>query len=65
MYTIKEGQFVRTLTPHGCTGKTIEITYIALSYQGKIYEEIFKSLSKFVNKYYNKHIELVEVKKEA
>ena len=35
VYTVKEGQFIQTLAPLGCTGPTIEITYIALSYQGK------------------------------
>lgn len=35
MHTIKDGQFVRTLIPIDCTGPSINITFIALSYQGK------------------------------
>lgn len=34
VHTIKDGQFVRTLTPKDCTGPSINITFIALSYQG-------------------------------
>ncbi|XP_058062662.1 neurobeachin-like protein 1 isoform X2 [Anopheles bellator] len=36
VHTIKNGQFVRTITPLGCTGLKIEISFIALSYQGHI-----------------------------
>lgn len=35
VYTIEEGQYVRTLKPLGCTGMTIEISYITISYQGE------------------------------
>lgn len=34
VYTVKDGQFVRTLKPIDCTGPSIIITYITLSYQG-------------------------------
>lgn len=36
VHTIKDGQFVRTLIPIDCTGPSINITFIALSYQGNI-----------------------------
>lgn len=36
MHTVKEGQFVRTLKPIDCTGDSINITYLTLSYQGHI-----------------------------
>ncbi|XP_055608825.1 neurobeachin-like protein 1 isoform X2 [Uranotaenia lowii] len=36
VYTIKEGQFVRTINPLGCTGSSIEISFVTLSYQGHI-----------------------------
>ncbi|XP_058454329.1 neurobeachin-like protein 1 isoform X1 [Malaya genurostris] len=36
VYTIKEGQFMRTINPIGCTGMNIEISFITLSYQGHI-----------------------------
>ncbi|XP_055544656.1 neurobeachin-like protein 1 isoform X1 [Wyeomyia smithii] len=36
VHTIKEGQFIRTITPVGCTGANIEISFITLSYQGHI-----------------------------
>ncbi|XP_021704634.1 neurobeachin-like protein 1 isoform X1 [Aedes aegypti] len=36
VYTVKEGQFVRTINPIGCTGSIIEISFITLSYQGHI-----------------------------
>lgn len=35
VYTIEEGQYVRTIHPLGCSGPTVEITYLALSYQGR------------------------------
>jgi WD40 repeat protein len=34
VYTIEEGQYVRTLKPLGCSGMKIEISYITISYQG-------------------------------
>lgn len=34
VHTIKDGQFVRTLVPIDCTGPSINITFLALSYQG-------------------------------
>lgn len=34
VHTIKDGQFVRTLMPIDCTGPSINITFITLSYQG-------------------------------
>lgn len=34
VHTIKDGQYVRTLMPIDCTGLSINITFIALSYQG-------------------------------
>lgn len=40
VHTIKDGQFVRTISPIGCTGSSIEISYIALSYQGE-YQNFF------------------------
>lgn len=36
VYTIEEGQYVRTLTPLGCTGLRIEISFITISYQGEL-----------------------------
>ncbi|XP_055643375.1 neurobeachin-like protein 1 isoform X2 [Toxorhynchites rutilus septentrionalis] len=36
VYSVKEGQFIRTLNPVGCTGANIEISFVALSYQGHI-----------------------------
>lgn len=34
MHTIKDGQYVRTMLPIDCTGPSINITFITLSYQG-------------------------------
>lgn len=34
VHTIKDGQYVRTLFPIDCTGPSINITFISLSYQG-------------------------------
>ncbi|XP_053679026.1 neurobeachin-like protein 1 [Anopheles nili] len=36
VHTIKNGQFVRTINPIGCTGCRIEVSFITLSYQGHI-----------------------------
>lgn len=36
VHTIKDGQFVRTLMPIDCTGPSINITFLALSYQGNL-----------------------------
>ncbi|XP_049530577.1 neurobeachin-like protein 1 isoform X2 [Anopheles darlingi] len=36
VHTIKNGQYVRTINPIGCTGLRIEISFITLSYQGHI-----------------------------
>lgn len=36
VHTIKEGQFVRTLTPPGCTELTAEITFLSISAQGQV-----------------------------
>lgn len=37
VYTIEEGQYVRTLYPLGCTGLKIEISFITISYQGNFF----------------------------
>lgn len=37
MYTIEEGQYVRTIYPLGCIGPKVEISYLAMSYQGAIF----------------------------
>ncbi|XP_031626139.1 neurobeachin-like protein 1 isoform X2 [Contarinia nasturtii] len=36
VHTIKDGQFVRSLLPIDCSGPSINITFLALSYQGHI-----------------------------
>uniref|UniRef100_A0AAG5CUG9 DUF4704 domain-containing protein n=1 Tax=Anopheles atroparvus TaxID=41427 RepID=A0AAG5CUG9_ANOAO len=36
VHTIKDGHFLRTIKPNGCTGTRIEVSYITLSYQGHI-----------------------------
>uniref|UniRef100_A0A336KCC2 CSON006833 protein n=1 Tax=Culicoides sonorensis TaxID=179676 RepID=A0A336KCC2_CULSO len=36
VYTIEEGQYVRTIRPIGCMGPEVEISYLTLSYQGHI-----------------------------
>uniref|UniRef100_A0A182T0Y0 BEACH domain-containing protein n=1 Tax=Anopheles maculatus TaxID=74869 RepID=A0A182T0Y0_9DIPT len=36
VHTIKNGQFIRTINPIGCTGFKIEISFVNLSYQGHI-----------------------------
>ena len=34
VHTIKNGQFIRTINPIGCTGCKIEVSFITISYQG-------------------------------
>lgn len=36
MYTLKKGEFVRTLHPKGCQGVDINVKFIVLSHQGHI-----------------------------
>ncbi|XP_015015894.2 neurobeachin-like protein 1 isoform X1 [Drosophila mojavensis] len=36
VYTLQEGQFVRTLKPIGCTESCVQISYVTLSYHGHI-----------------------------
>ncbi|XP_055846151.1 neurobeachin-like protein 1 isoform X1 [Episyrphus balteatus] len=36
VYTIQDGQFVRTLKPIGCTESYVQISFVTLSYQGHI-----------------------------
>ncbi|XP_040150983.1 neurobeachin-like protein 1 isoform X2 [Anopheles arabiensis] len=36
VHTIKNGQFIRTINPIGCTGCKIEVSFITISYQGHI-----------------------------
>ncbi|XP_037907722.1 neurobeachin-like protein 1 isoform X2 [Hermetia illucens] len=36
VYTIKDGQFVRSLKPVGCTEPYVQISFITISYQGHI-----------------------------
>lgn len=38
VHTIKDGRFIRTLLPVECTGPSIDITFLTLSYQGKFIE---------------------------
>lgn len=42
VHTIQDGQFIRTLEPIGCTGMCIEISYVTISYQGKLLLVYFK-----------------------
>ncbi|XP_075164730.1 neurobeachin-like protein 1 isoform X1 [Haematobia irritans] len=36
VYTIQDGQFVRTLKPNGCTEFCVQISYVTISYHGHI-----------------------------
>ncbi|XP_034482735.1 neurobeachin-like protein 1 [Drosophila innubila] len=36
VYTLQEGQFVRTLKPIGCTESCVQISYVTVSYHGHI-----------------------------
>ncbi|XP_068150111.1 LOW QUALITY PROTEIN: neurobeachin-like protein 1 [Drosophila tropicalis] len=36
VYTLQEGQFVRTLKPIGCTESCVQISFLTVSYQGHI-----------------------------
>lgn len=36
VYSIEEGQLIRTLNPIGCTGLAIEISFVTINYQGHI-----------------------------
>ncbi|XP_055373526.1 neurobeachin-like protein 1 isoform X2 [Condylostylus longicornis] len=36
VYSIQDGQYIRTLRPQGCTEQFVEITFITISYQGHI-----------------------------
>lgn len=52
VHTIKDGQFVRTLMPIDCTGPSINITFIALSYQGKLASQVIRMLVCVYFEYY-------------
>ncbi|XP_055695703.1 neurobeachin-like protein 1 [Lutzomyia longipalpis] len=36
LYSIESGQLIRTVSPLGCTGVTIEISFVTISYQGHV-----------------------------
>ncbi|GAB0094771.1 neurobeachin-like protein 1 [Sergentomyia squamirostris] len=36
LYSIDSGQLIRTVSPQGCTGVNIEISFVAISYQGHV-----------------------------
>lgn len=36
MYSIESGQLIRRLSPIGCTGNNIEVSFVAISYQGQV-----------------------------
>lgn len=36
LYSIESGQLIRTVSPIGCTGVNIEISFVTISYQGHV-----------------------------